>query len=261
MVRKARTQGGLLAEARGFNIPSNLKIPVGTPLTVAEWHTEGAEVAGEKTTPTSVEFKGYELIKIFSMSASAKKMSIQAFESYVTDELVSSVMEAIEQSLVKGTGVGQGKGLESIEFSEVNGNLVELSSAPSYTDFTKALGLLKRGYSKNAKFAMNNATLYNLVYGVVDNNNRPIFNPDARNADVGTILGKVIVIDDNIADNEIYLGDFSSYLGYNMPNGIALEVSTQSSFNKGLIDYRALAIADTQVILPEAFVKLATAGE
>ncbi|MFL2135082.1 phage major capsid protein [Ruoffia sp. FAM 24228] len=261
VVRKARTQGGLLAEARGFNIPSNLKIPVGTPLTVAEWHTEGAEVAGEKTTPTSVEFKGYELIKIFSMSASAKKMSIQAFESYVTDELVSSVMEAIEQSLVNGTGVGQGEGLESIEFSEVNGNLVELSSAPSYTDFTKALGLLKRGYSKNAKFAMNNATLYSLVYGVVDNNNRPIFNPDARNADVGTILGKVIVIDDNIADNEIYLGDFSSYLGYNMPNGIALEVSTQSSFNKGLIDYRALAIADTQVILPEAFVKLATVGE
>src|SRR5699024_2833180 len=106
VVRKARTQGGLLAEARGFNIPSNLKIPVGTPLTVAEWHTEGAEVASETTTPTSVEFKGYELIKIFSMSASAKKMSIQAFESYVTDELVSSVMEAIEQSLVKGTGVG-----------------------------------------------------------------------------------------------------------------------------------------------------------
>lgn len=261
VVRKARTQGGLLAEARGFNIPSNLKIPVGTPLTVAEWHTEGAEVASEKTTPTSVEFKGYELIKIFSMSASAKKMSIQAFESYVTDELVSSVMEAIEQSLVNGTGVGQGEGLESIEFSVVNGNLVELSSVPSYTDFTKALGLLKRGYSKNAKFAMNNATLYNLVYGVVDNNNRPIFNPDARNADVGTILGKPIVIDDNIADNEIYLGDFSSYLGYNMPNGIALEVSTQSSFNKGLIDYRALAIADTQVILPEAFVKLATVGE
>ncbi|XJS10465.1 phage major capsid protein [Aerococcaceae bacterium WGS1372] len=50
VIKKARTQGGLLAEARGFNMPANFDIPVGTPLTKAEWHTEGEVVEGEKNT-------------------------------------------------------------------------------------------------------------------------------------------------------------------------------------------------------------------
>ena len=257
VVRKARVEGGLLQEARSFNIPANLKIPVGTPFTKAEWHVEGAEVAGEDSKPVSVEFNAYELIKTFSMSASARKMSVQAFESYVTDELVNSVMEALGQALVSGTGKGQGEGLETIDF--VAGvNLIEYDT-PAYTDFTQAMAKLKRGYAKNAKWAMNNATLYNNVYSVVDATDRPIFIADPKAESVGKILGRNVIIDDNIADGEIYLGDFSSYLGYNIPEGVALEVSTQSSFNRGLVDYRALAIADSKVILPEAFIKLAQA--
>lgn len=260
VVRKARTQGGLLTEARGFNIPSNLKVPVGTPLTKAEWHVEGEKVESEKTTTAFVEFKPHELIKIFSISASAKKMSIQAFEAYVTDELVASVMEAIEEALVSGTGVGQGKGIETVTFT-VGTNAIEYAkdAVPAYTDFTKTIALLKRGYSKGAKWAMNNATLYNKVYSVVDGNKRPIFIADPKGESIGKILGFDVVIDDNIADGDMFLGNYKQYLGYNIPEGIALEVSTQSSFNKGLVDYRALAIADTQVILPEAFVKLSEA--
>ena len=44
-----------------------------------------------------------------------------------------------------------------------------------------------------------------------------------------------------------------------MPEGIAIEVSRESSFKKGLVDYRAMAIADTKPIVGEAFVKLAIA--
>ena len=65
-----------------------------------------------------------------------------------------------------------------------------------------------------------------------------------------------IVIDDNIADNVAYLGNYSKYLGYNMPMGITLESSRESSFTKGLIDYRAMAIADCKPLLTEAFIKL-----
>lgn len=258
VVRRARTQGGLLSEVRTFHIPANLKIPVGTPANKAQWHTEGEEVTPEKAITTAVEFKAHELMKVFSISASAKKMSISAFEQYVTDELVASVMETLEQTLISGTGEGQGTGLETaINLVEgVNHLSYTVDETPEYTDFTKLVALLKRGYSQGAKFAMNSATLYNKVYSIVDLNNRPIFITDPKAESIGKILGFDVIIDDNIADGDIWLGNFSKYLGVNIPDGIALEVSTQSSFNKGLIDYRALAIADTQVILPEAFVKL-----
>jgi hypothetical protein len=54
----------------------------------------------------------------------------------------------------------------------------------------------------------------------------------------------------------VLLGDWK-YMGWNLANGIMIEVSRESSFKSGLIDFRALAIADTQVLVPEAFVQLA----
>ena len=107
---------------------------------------------------------------------------------------------------------------------------------------------------------MNNATLYTHVYGIVDSNGRPIFIADPKNESIGYILGREVVIDDNIADGDIYLGNFN-YMGYNLAEGIVIEVSRESSFRSGLIDYRALAIADCKPIVTEAFVKLHEAAQ
>ena len=258
VIKKARTMGGLLAEARAFAMPTKISIPVGTPSTKAAWHTEGAAVATEKVTLSAVTFDGYEIIKIFSISAKAKRMTISAFESYLTDELTACVMETIADSLINGTGTNQGTGLETgITWTDgTNAVKVATSKSAGYSDVVATVAKLPRGYSQGAKWAMNNATLYNVFYGMMDGNGRPIFIADPKNESVGKILGFDIVIDDNIADNTAYLGNFAKYLGYKMPQGIAIEVSRESSFKSGLIDYRAMAIADTKPLVAEAFVKL-----
>ena len=258
VIKKARTMGGLLAEARAFAMPTKISIPVGTPSTKAAWHTEGAAVATEKVTLSAVTFDGYEIIKIFSISAKAKRMTISAFESYLTDELTACVMETIADSLINGTGTNQGTGLETGITWTDGANAVKIAASKSagYSDVVATVAKLPRGYSQGAKWAMNNATLYNVFYGMMDGNGRPIFIADPKNESVGKILGFDIVIDDNIADNTAYLGNFAKYLGYNMPQGIAIEVSRESSFKSGLIDYRAMAIADTKPLVTEAFVKL-----
>lgn len=255
VISKARKQGGLLGHARNFNLPTNIAVPIGTPSTKAAWHTEGASVETEKANIVNIKFAGYELIKVFSISAATKRMSIQAFESYLVDELTNCIMEAIADSLINGTGVGQGTGLNTIDWDETNSLTYENGKIPGYTHFTQMLGMLKRGYGAGAKFVMSNATLYNHVYSIVDSNGRPIFITDPKNEAIGYILGKEVVIDDNMADGEIILGNFN-YLGYNIPQGILIEVSRESSFKSGLIDYRALAIADTKPLVEEAFIKL-----
>lgn len=256
VISKARKMGGLIGHARQFNLPTNISVPIGTPSTKAAWHTEGAAVETEQANIVNVNFKGYELIKIFSISAATKRMSIQAFESYLVDELTNCVMEAIADALVNGTGTGQGKGIDKITWTKDTNALEYAKGAiPKYTDFTKMLGMLKRGYGAGAKFLMSNATLYNHVYSIVDLNERPIFITDPKNEAIGYILGKEVIIDDNMADGEIILGNFD-YLGYNIPEGILIEVSRESSFKSGLIDYRALAIADTRPLVEEAFIKL-----
>lgn len=256
IVSKARTMGGLIAEVRNFNIPTKISVPVGTPATKAAWHVEGAAVETEKNTVASVSFDGYEILKVFSISAKAKRMSVSAFEQYMITELTNCVMECIADSLVNGTGTTQGTGLNTITWVDGT-NAVEVAAASSlaYTDLTNAVALLKRGYGKGAKWAMNNATLYKSVYGLVDSNKRPIFINDPKGESIGKILGFDVVIDDNIADNDIYFGNFQ-YMGYNLPEGIMVEVSRESSFKSGLIDYRALAVADCKPIVAEAFVKV-----
>ncbi|HBE76346.1 MAG TPA: phage major capsid protein [Firmicutes bacterium] len=256
VIKKARTIGGLISACRSFNIPSNIAVPIGTPSNKANWHTEGATVETEKVTTVNITFGGYEIIKIFSISAAAKRMSISAFESYITDELTNCVMECIADSLVNGTGTKQGTGvLTGITWDTSNSFTFAASGAPTYTDFTKMIGMLKRGYGAGAKWAMNNATLFNRVYGLVDGNKRPIFITDPKTEDIGYILGKPVVIDDNIADDIFLLGNFN-YMGYNLAQGIMIEVSRESSFKSGLIDYRALAIADCKPLVSEAFIKL-----
>ncbi|WP_368863448.1 phage major capsid protein [Staphylococcus hominis] len=257
IITKARKQGGLIGHVRNFNIPTKIKIPIGTPTSKANWHTEGALVEAEHPDTVSIQFDGNEILKVFSISVKAQTMSIQAFESYLVQELTQTVVETIDHALVNGTGVDQGQGiLTGITWDDTNS--VDLTG--KYTDFTKALGLLKRGYSAGAKFAMSNATLYNQVYGVMDANERPIFNHDAQREDVGHIFGKEVIIDDNIEDGTILLGNFQ-YVGFNLPQGIALEKSTESSFRSGLIDFRCMAVADCKPLVDEAFVKLSTTSE
>ena len=252
VIKKARQEGGLIAHVRSFNMPTRIRIPIGTPTDKAEWHTEGTLVNSEKVNLAAVEFEGYEILKVFSMSVATRKMSVSAFESYITQELTDCVMETIADSLVNGTGVKQGTGLlTGITWDETN--TVDLTG--NYTDFTNALAKLKRGYSARAKFAMSNATLYNSVYSLVDGNKRPIFIQDPKNESIGHILGKEVIIDDHIEDGVILLGDFN-YMAFNMPAGMMLEVSTESSFRSGLVDYRAMAIADTKPLVDEAFIKI-----
>jgi len=260
VVKKARTMGGLMAEVRAFNVPSKIAVPVATPASKAVWNTEGADVATEQPSIAQVTFDGNEIIKVFSISAKVKTMSIDAFEAYLTEELTNCVMECLADGIVNGTGVGQGTGLEKgITWTE--GTNLLTTTALTFQNITTVISKLKRGYSKGAKFAMNNTTLYNSVYGLMDGNKRPVFVQNAQDDSVGKILGFEVVVDDNIPDNEIFFGNFQ-YYGYNMPNGIAVESSTQSSFKSGKVDYRGMAIADCKPIVDEAFIKLAiSAGE
>lgn len=260
IIKKARTMGGLLGECRAFNMPTKIAIPIGTPSTAASWHTEAAAVDSEYVTTATVSFDGFEIMKVFSISEKVRKMSINAFEAYLVEELRACVLETIAAAIVSGTGSSQGSGLETITWTKTGAtqNAVEIAASGSFTyaKIVEFVGLLKRGYAAGAKMAMNNKTLYSVFYSILDTANRPIFIADPKDESIGKVLGFPVVIDDNIADNVVYLGNFGKYFGYNMPDGITVESSRESSFKKGVVDYRAMAIADCKPLVAEAFVKL-----
>ena len=252
VIRQARSTNGLYNEIRLFSVPSNLSVPVGTPTDAASWHVEGAAVDRKNVTTTAVTFTGRELIKVLSMSAAVKRMEISAFERYITDELKSSIADAIGAAIVNGTGSGQPTGiLSGITWSAANAITTAALTADNLLD---AIALLPAGYSGGAKFAMSTATLYGRVYPLKDGDGRYLFT-DTESGGVRRLFGFEIVLDDNIPAGTVLFGNFR-YYGVNVPEGVAVEVSRESGFTSGLIDYRALCIADGKPIVPGAFVKV-----
>jgi HK97 family phage major capsid protein len=241
-----------------FSVPANMSIPVGTPTDPAQWHVEGAPVDRNNITTHSVTFAAYELIKVLSLSAAAKKMTLSAFEAYLTDELRKSISDALNAAIINGTGTGQPQGLLSgITWGASNSLSVAVASV--IDGVLKTIAKLPAGYSNGAKFAMSNATLFTGVYPAKASDGMYILMPDVQNGSVRRLFGYEIVVDDNLPTGTILFGNFK-YYGINIPSGIAVESSRDSGFTSGLIDYRALCIADAKPIVPEAFVKLSVTG-
>lgn len=261
VIKKARDMGGIMSVCRSFNVPSKIAIPVGTPSAAASWHTEGAAVDSEAPTIASITFDGFEIMKVFSISVKVQTMSIAAFESYLVEELSNCVMACIADALVNGEGTTEGTGvLAGVTWTaNTNSFTFHKTNGLAFADVTKVVAALKRGYANGACWAMSNATLYNLFYSLVDQTGRPIFIADPKQENIGKILGFPVVVDDFIENEVIFFGNFN-YMGFNMPEGITIEASRESSFKKGLIDYRAMAIADCKPIVTEAFIKLTRAA-
>lgn len=258
VVQKAVTQGNILQYVRQFRIPANLSVPVATPEDAAEWHAEGAEVTPSTNTPTSVVFNGYELMKVFSMSVASNAMTLSAFESYLSTELSRTVFAALNSGVFNGTGTKQAQGILSGITWDATNSTTFANTGLKYADVLKLASMLKAGYSAGAVFAMNNSTLFNRVMAVTDTTGKPMFtNPTTGG--VGYMLGHAAVVDDYIPDDTILFGNFQ-YYGMNLSQDIMLEVSRESSFKLGLIDYRAMAVADGKIIVPEAFCKLTLAA-
>lgn len=251
IVRKASAASGLFDEVRKLQVPAGVAIPVADPSTAAVWNTEGADVASEAPATNPVKFDGFELIKVFSISNKVRTMAVDAFESYIADELNNSVIEAIAQAIVNGTGKGQPTGIMGAIT-----NKVTATKALGYADIVKAMGMVKGAYQANAVFAMSTSTLYNHVYSLTDNNARPLFIQDAQADEIGRILGKRVVLDDHIADGTVIYGDFKDAYCLNLANGISVESSTESSFKSGRVDYRATAVCDAKPLNAEAFASI-----
>ncbi|GHU95340.1 hypothetical protein FACS1894208_08000 [Clostridia bacterium] len=257
IISQGHGNNGLFNEIRLFNVPANLSVPIGTPTDAAQWHVEGQATDRKNVTTTAVTFAAFELIKVLSMSAAARRMTVSAFENFITAELKASVVDAIGAAIVSGTGTGQPSGLlTGITWNTANTITTE---AITGDNLLQAIAKLNPAYTGGAKFAMSTATLFSNIYPLKDSDGAYIFT-NTESGGQHRLFGFSIVLDDNLPADTIIFGNFR-YYGVNIPQGVAVEVSRESGFTSGLIDYRALTIADGKPIVPAAFVKVEVDAE
>ena len=238
-----------------FAIPPDRNTPIGV-------HAELEEVAMTAGAWTEATLGGYEYVSVFRISKTVATMSINAFEGWLTDMLAADLAVAIENAIINGGTNPEPKGLASIDWGNTaSDQVVDFSGTAGellFDDVMDALGTLPQRYHSNAKWLMNNKTFYTQVAKVRDDNNTPIYIADMQAGSGFRIMGLPVVLSDLMADDEIYLGDFTKIVG-NLPQDITVEASTQSGFLANAIDFRGACMFDCAPALSDAFVLLKNA--
>jgi HK97 family phage major capsid protein len=253
IISNIQKQQGLIGRVRILEIPGKVSIPVGDIQTPATWHEEGAEIQDSNAPPNAVNLTGYELAKLFSLSAASQEMTISAFEGYLVAELTRCTRDALNAAIFDGTGNGQPSGINSIIWDETNSKTVS-----GWEEVAAAMGLLPSNFRQNAVFVMNSSTFYGTVATFATSEGFPVLASNVADGMPLRLLGKEIVIDDFCPDNTIYFCD-PMYYFINFSRPIFVERSIEAGFTKGSILYRSLAVVDGKPATPLAFVKLTVA--
>ena len=196
----------------------------------------------EQNTMVKVTLSGNDFSKHVNVSYAEAKMSIDALESYLTNEIASGLGEAMAEDAIQTIrdGINASNKVSTAASGEV-----------TYSELANAFGKLKRVGTCVAY--MTRATLYNRLVAMTDGTGRPIFQPSLQTGAAGTLLGATIKIEDAVADDVILIGD-PRRVTYNMVQDIMVE--TDKDIKSHVYTYSGYARGQGALIDDMSFVQL-----
>lgn len=254
IIKKMKQIAPLLGEITLLNVTGNVRFAVEDTIADPTLHSENASITAATDKLSTVTLGAYEITKLVQVSKTVATMSIDAFESWLTDMLAEKLTEKICLYLISGTGTSQPQGVgSSNEWGETNSVTVAKTGSLSATNVQNLIGLLNGAYDRNAKFLMSKKTLFNDFMPLQDNSKNSIVRTEGQNF---YIYGYPVLLDDNITIHEAFLGDFKKIVG-----NLSEAINIVSGFDIDTNSYKYLGCAmfDSKVADKKAFVKLAKA--
>lgn len=253
IMRKMVKLAPMLDEITLLHIPGNVTIAIEDAVQDASAHTENAEATDATDKVVSISLAGFEVIKIMSISAKVRAMSINAFETWLTDTLSEGIARKLEDWIINGDGSGDPQGVDYAQTWVDGTNAVDFAAAtPTFAEICEMISLLPAAYDPNAKFLMNKKTFWQKVQAIRDDAKAPIVRDD--NNGKYFILGYPVLISDKCSDGDLFLGDYKKIVG-NFAEDIKINSSEQSGFRRNAVDYRGTCIFDCKVAIGAAIVK------
>lgn len=196
----------------------------------------------EKNTFAKVTLSGNDFSKHIDISYAMQRMSIDALEQYLVNEISRSMGEAMATDVV--TSIESGISSENKVTTAADGVV-------TYAELAKLFGLLKR--VGTVRLYATRATIYNHLVGMVDSTGRPIFQPTAQAGQEGVLLGAAIKVDDAVEDGKILIGD-GTKVTYNMIQDIMIE--SDRNIKTHTVTYAGYARGSGALIDDKAFAEL-----
>ena len=250
IITKVKEYAPILSEITLLNVNGTVKFAVEGTVAGADIHAENAEITAATDTLVEVTLSTYEVTKLVQISDSVRTMTINAFESWLIDNLSESIAIKIESLIWNGTGSSQAKGINTITFDAAHKVEVAKSASLTAQNVFDLFGKLKTGYARNAKIYMNRKTLFSDFLPLEDKSKNNLV---VENGGTYYVLGTPVELTDSIADHEAVMFDPKKYVA-NMPENTNIKQSVDLRHNAYL--YLGVAQFDGKPALEEAFVKL-----
>ena len=223
-----------------LEIAKRTEISQGDATTVSE----NAQNDDEINTFAKVTLTGKDFAKHINISYAMSKMSIDAFETFLVNELAERIGAALANDVISQ--------ISSDYYSTGNAVSTANSGKIVFTDIAGALAVLKNAMGQCVVYG-SHATIYNYLVGMVDTTGRPIFQPNAQKGAEGTLIGCPVKVEDGISGAVLLIGYPKQVVG-NMIQDIMVE--NDKDIKKHVITYAGYARFECKLLAPKAFAKL-----
>ena len=209
IIEKFENVGMILPLITRTSYKAGVEIPTSSVKPVASWVSEGATSDRQKKTTGKISFSYFKLRCEISMSMEVGEMALASFEAKFVENVAKAMIYAIENAVINGTGSGQPTGILSATVADGQ----TISEALTFAGLAKAEGALPAEYETGAKWCMNKKT-FAKVQGLVDQNGQPVarVNYGIGKALERAILGRDVVVSPYVADDVMFMFDFSDYV-------------------------------------------------
>jgi HK97 family phage major capsid protein len=233
---------------QGFGVPRRKGINAGDAKGVAE----GTANDDEENEFDLLSLEGIEIKKHVVITRKMKFKSIDAFESWLVNELAERVAVAknrVIRNRLDGVAPAGGSAVANAGIAAAN-----ILTNQTYGDAAiRGMFALLKGNGERVVYA-NNKTIWNYLAGIEDGNHVKLFVPNSMVDPIvaGRIYGASVKVDNEIADNVVYLGvkgavmanDYDDLTIFN-----AIEPKTANEIKT------AYSLFDAGLKNPESFVK------
>lgn len=251
IIEKVFQNAPLLEEITLLRVDGNVTFAVESTVNDAAIHTEGATITESGDVLVPVSLGQYEVNKYITISKSVSKMSIDAFETWITKMLGKMIAKAITNLIINGTGSSQPKGVEKANtWGETNSVTVGKTASLTEANVLTLVGLLNGAYDENAKWLMSKKTLLTDFRPLQDKSKNDLV---VKENGKYFIEGYEVMLDEKVALHDAYLGDFTMYVG-NLGEDITVDQDKKLSANS--FEFLGSAMFDGKPAIGEAFVKL-----
>lgn len=254
IIEKVFQVAPLLNEITLLRVDGNVTFAVESTVNDATLHTEGATITESGDVLIPVSLGQYEVNKYITISKSVSKMSIDAFETWITNMLGKMIAKAITNLIINGTGSSQPKGIDkAATWGDENSVTVAKTGSLSEANVLTLVGLLNGGYDANAKWLMSKKTLINDFRPLQDKSKNDIF---VKENGTYYIEGYPVLLDERVAEHDAFLGDLTMYVG-NLGEEVTVDHDKKLSSNS--FEFLGSAMFDGKPAVSDAFVKLTKA--